>query len=62
MVVHDQVPLIKQVFSQISEKNHKIRASMEAQAESQITPDQTRLLTAMDIEKDKLKIYFSNRS
>ena len=35
---------------------------MEAQAEYQITLDQTRLLTTMDIEKDQFKIALSHPS
>ena len=33
---------------------------MEAQSEHQIIPDQTRLLTIMDLERDNLKISFSH--
>ena len=54
----EQVPLIKQVFAHIGERNQKMKASMEAQAEFQITLNQTRLLTAMDLEKDQFKIAF----
>ena len=35
---------------------------MEAQVEYQITPDQTRLLTAMDLEKYQFKIPLSHPS
>lgn len=58
----EQVPLIKQMFAQIAERNQKMKASMDAQAEYQIAPDQTRLLTAMDLEKDKFKIALSHPS
>ena len=37
-----------------------MKASMEAQAEYQIALDQTRLLTAMDLEKDQFKISLSH--
>lgn len=32
-ISHEQVPLIKQMFTQIEERNQKMKASMEAQAE-----------------------------
>ena len=39
-----------------------MKASMESQAEHQITPNQTRLLTSMDLEKDQFKMDFSHPS
>lgn len=56
--VHDQVPLIQRMFTQIAEKNQKIKLNMEAQAEYQIISKQTRLLSSMDLEKGQLKIAF----
>lgn len=56
--IHDQVPLIQSMFSQIVEKNQKMKLNMEAQVESRVTPEQTRLLSAMDLEKSQLKIAF----
>ena len=50
------------MFSQIAERNQKMKASMEAQAEYQITPEKTRWLTAMDLEKDQFKISLSHPS
>jgi len=58
----EQVPLIKQMFVQIIERNRKMKVSMEAQAGHHIAPDQTRLLTSMDLEKDKFKISLSHHS
>jgi len=58
--VHDKVPLIQSMFSQVVEKNQKMELNMEAQSESHLTPEQKRLLSAMDLEKSKLKIAFSN--
>ena len=59
-ISHEQVPLIKQMFTQIEERNQKMKASMEAQAEYQVAPDQTRLLTVMDVEKDQFRIALSH--
>ena len=48
------------MFAKIAERNQKVKLNMEAQAESQVTPKQTRLLSAMDLEKSQLKISFSH--
>ena len=37
-----------------------MKASMEAQAKHQVTTDQTRLLTIMDLEKDHFRIALSH--
>ena len=59
-ISQEQVPSIKQVFSQIEEINQKIKASMETQAEHHIATSQTRLLTMMDLEKDQFRMALSH--
>jgi len=49
--VHDQVPLIQNMFAQIAKRNQKVKLNMEAQAESLVAPEQTRLLSTMDLER-----------
>ena len=51
---------MKQVFTQIEERNQRIKANIEAQAEHNIPADQTRLLTVMDLEKDQFKMALSH--
>lgn len=57
---HDQVPLIQNMFAQIVERNKNMQVNMEAQAESQIVPKQTRLLSSMELERSQFKIAFSH--
>lgn len=58
--VHDQVPLIQSMFAQIVEINQKVNLNMEAQDESHVSHEKTRLISAMDLEKIQLKINFSH--
>lgn len=58
--VHDQVPLIQSMFIQITDKNQKVKLNMEAQAKSQVAPEQTRFLYVVDLEMSQHKIDFSH--
>ena len=44
------------MFTQIEERNQRIKANVEAQTEHHIAADQTRLLTVMDLEKDQFRM------
>lgn len=60
--IHDSLLSIKQVFTQIEERNKRIRENIEPQSEAQIPPKKKILLIAMELEKDELRISFSHPS
>jgi len=57
------IPVLKQLYSRIEERNKRIKESVESKLETQsISEYHTRLLSAMDLERNQLKLSFSHPS